>query len=225
MNVRNRLGDQGFTLVEVTIALTISGAIIGTIIMFMMSSLTNFATATTRGYLQDQAQLGLDVINNDIRLAGSADSRNRWQDNNAPSAPGDLLSWTGGANTLILATAAENSNGAILFSDPSQYVSHKNNTIYYANDGVVYKRVLANSVAGNKARTSCPQASASSACPGDRPVFENVTNFAVRYLDGLNNQVVPEDARSVEVSVTLQERKYGRDITVSQTTRTVFRND
>lgn len=220
-----KLSSKGFTLVEVTIALTISGAIIGTIIMFMMSSLTNFATTTTRGYLMDQAQLGLDVLNNDIRLAGSADLHNRWQDSNAPGAPGNLLSWTGNNTTLILATAAEDPAGSILFSDPSQYVSHKNNSIYYLNNGTLYKRTLAASVTGNKARTSCPPPSATDTCPADRAILENVTNFSVRYLDGSNNTVIPENARSVEASITLQERKYGRDITVSQTTRTVFRNE
>lgn len=220
-----RLNSRGFTLVESIIALVVSSAIITVLVVFTISSITNFSTATTRAYLLDQAQLGLDVIKNDIRLSASADQANRHPDNHAPDAPDDLFSWQGDNQTLILATAVEDEAGNILFADPSEYISHKNNSIYYLDGGSLYKRVLAADVEGNKAVTTCPPAAASSSCPADRLILENVDSLTLSYRDGEDNAVAPANARSVEVAVTLRQTKFGRDIEVSYQSRMVFRND
>ncbi len=217
--------QHGFTLVELTIALSVVGILSLIVMNFFTNALLQNADGNARANLLSEAHQALDLANSDIRLSATADQNNRWQDNYAPGAPGDLLSWASDGDTLVLATAAENQAGTILFEDAGQYISWKNNNIYFVNNRTLYKRILAASVSGNKAVTSCPAASASPACPADRELLHDVESFTVRYLDGENQEVIPTDARSVELEVELKAKVYGNDVLAAYTTRTVFRND
>ncbi|MCA9330829.1 hypothetical protein KC957_02170, partial [Candidatus Saccharibacteria bacterium] len=136
------------------------------------------------------------------------------------------FSWTSNSSTLVLATAAENSAGDILFSDASNYVSHKNNSVYFVSSGKLYKRVLAApNVTGNTAVTTCPAAAATSSCPADRLLLQNVEAFTVKYYDEQNQEVTPDNARSVELYVKLKVNRYPNSVLAEYKTRMVFRND
>ncbi len=216
------LGTKGYTLVEIIVVLAVTGLLATVVTTFFVSNLTGFANLSTRADLLSQAQVTLDAISADIRSSASADQNNRVEDYNAP---GGLLSWQASSTTLILATAAENSAGDILFADAARYISHKNNVIYYLNDKAVYKRVLGVQVAGNEAANGCSTISVVDVCPADKKILQDVTEFSVKYFNGENVEVAPEDARSVEVSTTLNQQKSRQNIDVSYKTRTVFRND
>lgn len=218
------LGQRGFTLVETMITLVMTGVLATTIIVFMISGLRTYGKATSKAYLISQAQSGVERISNDILLSANADENNRIEDNYSPGAPTNLLSWQSDADTLILATAAEDNSRNILFADASQYITHKNNVIYFLDGKVLRKRTLAANIANNRAITSCPASVATTSCPADRVILENVSSFVVTYRDHLNQSVPPEDARSVEVAVTLDDKKYATT-TVNYKTRTVFRNE
>lgn len=217
--------QRGFTLVEVLTTLLVAGIVITILMTFAMTSLVQYAIAETRAGLLGEMQLSLDIANNDIRLSASADENNRYPDSNAPGAPTNLYSWQSNSNTLVLAKAAADTGGNIMFDDPLNYISVKDNVIYFVANGTLYKRVIAAPVDNNNAVTTCPPASATSSCPADRRLLDNVTNFSVRYLDSQNNEVTPPNARSIELSATTSQEKYGRDVSVSYTTRMVFRND
>jgi prepilin-type N-terminal cleavage/methylation domain-containing protein len=216
----------GFTLVEVTVALTMAGILIAIILGFMVNSLTQYSITGARAELLNEAQIALDIAANDIRLSANADANNRWDDPNGPGAPGNLLSWESDQDTLILATAAENAAGEILFSDATNYISHKNNSIYFVNGDKLYKRVLAApNVTGNTAVTSCPANAATSSCPADRLLLQNVDSFSVKYYNEQNQEVVPDEARSVELYVQLKVIRYPESVLAEYKTRMVFRND
>lgn len=218
--------SAGFTLVEVIVSLTVAGVLVGIIMGFMINSLTQYGIAGARAELLNEAQIALDIAANDIRLSANADANNRWPDNNAPNAPSDTFSWTSNSSTLVLATAAENSAGDILFSDASNYVSHKNNSVYFVSSGKLYKRVLAApNVTGNTAVTTCPAAAATSSCPADRLLLQNVEAFTVKYYDEQNQEVTPDNARSVELYVKLKVNRYPNSVLAEYKTRMVFRND
>lgn len=216
--------QSGMTLVELTVSMVISGLVVAAILGFMTSNISTSAVETARADLLSEAHVGLDRTANDIRLSTSADDNNRWQDDHAPSAPSDSFSWQSNSTTLILATSAEDTNGNILFEDALDYITVKNNIIYFVRDGVLYKRVLAAPTSGNKAKTTCPAASASASCPADTVVLQNVTSLTIKYFNGQNQQVTPTDARSIELSVSLSRNRFGKPITASYTTRMVFRN-
>lgn len=222
---RRTTGQTGFTLIEVLVAMTVSAILIGIIIAFMLNSLTRYGVAGARAELLNEAQIALDITTNDIRLSANADKNNRWDDDNAPDAPDNKLSWQSDAHTLVLATAAQDASGNIIFSDPAKYISQKNNSIYFVRDGNLYKRVLAAPVAGNTARTTCPEAVASTTCPADKKLLGNVDTFTVRYYNDQNQEVNADEARSVELYVKLRVQRYPESVVAEYTTRMVFRND
>lgn len=216
--------QDGFTLAEVMVALVVASIVIGVLMNFAVNNIVNFALAQARSDSIGQTQNALDIVSNDIRLSASADEQNRWPDTFAPQAPSNEFSWHSNSDTLVLATVAEDEDRTILFADPAHYISHKNNSIYFVQDGTLFKRVLAAPEADNRARTSCPRTESDESCPADRALVDGVTVFTVRYYDAENNQVAPANARSVEIELTVATRKYGRDVSITRTIRTVFRN-
>jgi Tfp pilus assembly protein FimT len=217
--------NKGFTTVELTIAVSTITILIITVLVFFATNLRQFVIANERADLLNEAQITLESINEDIRLSAAADENNRWEDEHAPD-PSNMFSWQSDSHTLILATAALDSSGNILFSDPSQYISWKNNHIYYLNGDVLYRRTLAAPVEGNTAVTTCPPADANPGCPPDRVMLNSkVDKFIVRYIDGNNNEVPPTDARSIELEIGISRRAFGQKISAEYKTRMVFRND
>lgn len=217
-----KLQESGYTLVEVTIALVVTGVLIFSILNFTTNTLVQYSETEARSSLLSEAQTALDIANNDIRLSASADQNNRWEDDNAP---GDVYGWESDGNTLVLATAAEDGNGEILFADPSEYISEKNNIVYFVDNGSLYKRVIAAPVSGNSATTTCPAAEATAGCPADKELLDDVNSFSVDYLDDAGNEVAPTSARSVELNLELYTEEFSKPISVNYTTGMVFRND
>lgn len=214
--------SKGYTVAELAIALSVTSILIIIIIGFMTSSLTQYTTDTTRANLLNSAQVGFDVATSDIRLSANADQNNRWPDSNAP---GGDFSWSSDSDTLVLARAAEDEDGNIIFADPAEYISYKNNVVYFLENGTLYKRTIAGPDAANTAVTTCPAASANASCPADRVILENVIAFEVRYYDEQDQTVSPAEARSIELNARLEKEQFGQPVTVDYTTRMVFRND
>ena len=220
-----RAAQAGFTLVEVIVAISVTTLMLLVIADYMMRNLQTSTLETARGDIQREIQLSLDSVANDVRLSANADQNNRNPDANSPGAPTNQYSWTSNASTLVLATAATTSNDAIIFSDPANYVTTKNNIVYFVSNGTLYKRILAASVSGNGTKTTCPAAKVTALCPGDKQLLNNVTAFSVAYLDGSNASVAPTNARSVELSITASRSLYKKVQSASYITRMVFRND
>lgn len=218
-----RQAQAGMTLVELTITMVLITVVSLSMAVFVLNGVRTYATAAAKSDLLAQAQTASDRIAADIMLAASADHNNRVADQ-YPPVTGNPTSWQSNANTLILATAVENTSGNIVYADASNYVSHKNNVIYYVKDKTLHRRVLAAAVTGNKSRTTCPPANATSGCPADSVVLTDVVSVTFSYRDHLNQSVVPDEARSVEVAVVLQ-RKNDVKTKTTYTTRTVFRNE
>lgn len=218
------LDQSGITLVELLIALLLTTAISGLIISFSVDKLQQSSEQTVKYDLLSNAETGLNRIANDIRLATSADDNNRWSDPHAPNAPTDDFSWQSNSNTLVLAIAAQTSNHTIIFDDAHDYISAKNNVIYYLSGTSLYRRVLAATNSGNAAVTTCPPGSASASCPADADVLDNVSAFSVQYYGSDGSVATPTTAHSIQLSVTLLQHKYNHDITAQYATRMVFRN-
>jgi hypothetical protein len=176
-----------------------------------------------RDSLLKETELSLDLMSQDVRLSANADENNRWPDSNAPG--GNQYGWQSTASTLVLATAAQDNSRNVIFSDAKNYITQKNNVVYFVQDGTLYKRTIAAPVAGNSAVTTCPPASASSGCPADKELLHDVTVFQVSYLNGQNQAVAPTDARSIQVHVTVSKSVFKKPVTADYTTRMVFRND
>lgn len=218
--------ESGFTLVELVTSITLIGILSTIVVAFGVNGLANYNVSYNRGILLDQSYLGLRSISEIILQSASADDNNRIEDSNGPGAPGNLFGWQSDGDTLVLATAAEDTSGNIIFQDESQYISYKNNVIYYLDGTSLKRRILAADVPDNKAVTTCPEEAASESCPADDlTVFENVASFIVKYYDSQNQEVTPSNARSIGLEINMSKEVQGRNITASYETRTVFRND
>ncbi|MCA9309072.1 hypothetical protein KC973_01730 [Candidatus Saccharibacteria bacterium] len=220
-----RINISGMTITELLVTCVVVSIMSVVIVDFLGNWTKQHAISETRSTLLAEAQTALDTVTDAVRLSAAADQNNRWEDDNAPDAPSDLLSWASNADTLVLASAVEDTSGNIIFSDPLNYTSQKNNQIFFVNNGVLYRRILAAPEGDNALATSCPESAATASCPADRNLAESVTNFSVKYYDGSNQEVIPTDARSVELSITLGTTKYDQQISETYSTRMVFRND
>lgn len=219
MRLRNQ---TGFTAVEVLVAVSVTALVVMVISNFMMRSIQSSTLETTQANILREIQLTLDAVANDVRLSGNADQNNR---NSDPNGPGGQFGWTSDADTLVLAKAAITSDRTIIFSDPSNYVTTKNNVVYFVTNGTLYKRTIAANVAGNSTKTTCPSNKVTSTCSEDRIMLRNVQQFNVTYLNGSSQSVSPTDARSVEIRLTAGHTQYRQTQSASYTTRMVFRND
>lgn len=214
--------QTGFTLVELTAATVITGILILIVMGFTVNSFVQISIDSARSDLLREAQISLDTITQDIRLSSNAYENNSISD---PNAPGGTNEWTASNNVLILATAAQDRDRNIIFADPLHYTSEKNNKIYFVQNSTLYRRTLAANVPNNAASTTCPETKANSSCPLDSKLAKDVQTFSIKYFDGNNQEVPPNQARSVEVALVLQTAKYGKQITAEYKTRTVFRNE
>lgn len=217
-----RLQSAGFTLVELAVATAVAGILILVIMSFTINSFAQMSITEARGDLLREAQFSLDTLTEDARLSSNSYADTVILDPNAPSAS---QKWQGDASTLILATAAQDANRNILFADPLQYSSHKNNKVYFVKDNTLYRRTLAANVPNNALKTTCPRAEISNSCPGDSMLAHNVSEFSVKYFDSSGEEVPVEQARSIQATLKLSIYKYDRDITAEYKTRTVFRNE
>lgn len=220
-----RSNQAGFTITEVLIATVIVASIVTVITAFALTTLRSYSINSARAEILNDANLAVEVINRDIRLSAKADKNNRWDDAYAPDAPSNRFSWGSTSNTLVLAAVATDQDSDIIFTDATNYISVKNNHIYYVANGELRRRVLAADVADNSASTTCPPEQANEECRADSVFAENVTDFSVSYYDIQGEETVPDNARSIEVTLRLTQERYGQDVTIEQNSRMVFRND
>lgn len=216
------MNQRGFTLVEMLITITLVSILSLLMANFIANWLQISDLSQARTNLLSNAQNALDTVTNDIKLSGGADQNNRWPDANAP---GNEFGWESNSSVLVLAKVATTADNNVIFSDPTQYVTEKDNIVYYVADKKLYRRVIAADDPNTAAVTTCPQATASESCPADSKVGEDITAFSATYYDANDQVVTPDEARAVQLSVTVSQTKGGEDITASYTTRMVFRNE
>ena len=218
--------QTGFTLSELIVAVSITSLLLIGIMTFLISSLADNSVKEAKADLLREAQLTLDALVKDARLSAGVDEANTITDSNSPNAEATYgRGWESNASTLILTRSAEDSNRNILFQDANRYITEKDNVIYFTNDRTLYKRTFAAEVTDNRRKTSFPSNSTTNDCPADVELVKNVDNFSIKYFDGMNNEVDPSQARSIEVALNLSANKFGKQVDANYTTRTVFRNE
>lgn len=216
--------QSGMTVPELVVAITVTALLSTVLLVFMTDNLRTSSKQFARQELLSDARIGLDKVANEIRRSSVTDSSNRWNDTHAPGAPLNPLSWTSNGTTLVLASSAVHTSGNVMFDDALNYVTLKNNVIFFTRDGILYRRTLAAPTPGNSAKTTCPAANASASCPADAIVMRNVSEFTVRYINADDAVVAPSDARAIELKITLSDDVFGEAVSASYTTRMVFRN-
>jgi len=222
MTIALKRHQNGFTLVELLLVMIIMGIVGLALTNFISTWLQTASISEARADLLNSAEIALDDVNNDIMLSGGVDQTNRWPDPNGPG--GNEYGWQSGDQTLILAKVATDSSGNPIFLDSSDYITQKDDVIYFLNGTTLYRRILASDSTNDSAITTCPASDATASCPPDTVIATDVTNWSVSYYNAENQIVTPADARSVQLSITLSEPYGNANISASYTTRMVFRN-
>lgn len=218
--------QKGFTLTELLISIAITSILLVGIMSFLVTTLADNSAQKAKADLLRETQLTLDAMTKDIRLSANANETNSVIDYNSPDAVATSgLGWASNENTLVLSKSVEDEDRNIIFQDETHYITEKNNIVYFTDNGNLYKRTLAVEVDNNRSTTSCPESIATEECPKDVRLVQNVESFQLRYFDGLNNEVNPDLARSVEATLVLSVIKYNQEIRADYTTRMVFRNE
>ncbi len=213
--------NRGFTLIELLVVMIVMSILSLSLSAFITNWLVAAGQANADSGLMTDAETALDQATTDIALSGGVDQTNRWPD---PNGPGGQYGWQSGSQTLILAHIATNSSGNAIYIDSSDYITLKDDYIYYLSGTTLYRRILASGIDGDTAVTTCPPSLATSTCPADMVVATGVTSWNVSYYDANNTIVAPSSARSVQLSITLSTTYDGHTVNATYTTRMVFRN-
>ncbi len=137
----------------------------------------------------------------------------------------------GGWNTsntnfvIIIAVPAVDASGQYIIN-PDTGNPYNNELVYYRQQTRLYKRTLANTAAlANKARTSCPPASATETCPSDRLLTEHGKSFTFTLYDQDDNPTTTAtSARSIRINLGLERDTFGTPITFDNSIRVTLRN-
>jgi type II secretory pathway pseudopilin PulG len=219
--VKNQ-NTHGFTITELVLSITISGILAIALFTATFYYYVNAAQSETATNLALESQTILTQLTEDIRLADSIASTNAISD---PNGPGGGWTTSDPSNILIIESPAITSTRDIIYNS-STGSPYRNEYIYFMGGTAMYKRVLANSSAtSNIARTTCPAASAGPTCPPDRLFSSNVSNLTFTFYDASDATTAnATSARSVVLSVNMSKKAFGKNVTLSNSTRVTLRN-
>lgn len=203
-----RSSQAGFSLLELLIAMAVSSILLLVGGTFVGQGTININADLNKTLVQTDTQTAVNSIARVIKSARSVQAQNTQPDPNSPGGAGNHYGWSGVAGTnatLILAVPSRDSSGNLLYIDALHTNLYTDDVIYYfdATTKKLFKRTIANAVAGNAARTTCPPALASTSCPADSVVVQDVANLATTYYDADNVEVAtPSGTESVGYTLT-----------------------
>ena len=214
--------QAGFTLVEVTVAVTVMAIVA----IIFLGVVTNYLVIISRNNelsemtLTSQNLLRTTVEN--LRFGDGVRQTNSISDVNAPS---------GGWNTsntnfvIILAVPAVDMSKNYIV-DPATGSPYMNELVYYKNGTTLMKRTLANpSATGTTINTSCPVMLATPTCPADVQLATYVSSMVFKLYDqDAVLTATPSLARSVDITLTMQRNAPGNPINVTNSIRVTLRN-
>ncbi len=213
---------RGFTLVELTVVISVT-AVIAVVFLYVISNY--FVTITRNNELADMtinSQNLLRTTVENIRFGNGVETTNTISDPNAPS---------GGWNTsntsfviVIPVPAVDTSKNYII--DPNTGSPYMNELVYYKSGSTLMERILANpSATGNRLHTSCPAGLASPTCRADPQLATFVSSMTFTLYDQDAVQTAdPTDARSVNITLTMQRNAPVSPLSLSTNIRVTLRN-
>lgn len=214
--------QSGFTIVELNITMTLMAIVA----VSFLAIFTNFLVASSRTNatieMTSESQNLLRVMVEELRYGAGVRQTNTITDPNGPGG-----GWNTGNASFVIITAvpAQDSTNQYII-DPVTGGPYLNEFVYYKSGNELYKRTLAHpSATGNKLKTSCPAASASSSCPADRELAENIDTMSFTLYDQDNTLTTNAvNARSVKIDLSLRKKTFGQALTFDNSIRITLRN-
>jgi prepilin-type N-terminal cleavage/methylation domain-containing protein len=216
------LEQAGFTIVEMLVAIALM-AIIG--IVFLGLSVNYFVVISRNNALAEMTVSSQNLLRStveNIRFGDGVRQINQISDANAPFG-----GWsTSNTNfVIIIAVPALNTSHQYII-DASTGSPYMNELIYYKSGTTLMERKLANTNAtGNTLATTCPPASATTACSADIQLAKYVNSMVFTLYDQDNNQTNNSTlARSVKISLNMQRNAPGNPINLTTNMQVTLRN-
>lgn len=214
--------QTGFTLVELTLAVSIMG-IIGVVFIGIVSNY--FVVITRNSQLTEMTVNSQNLLRStveNIRYGDGVRQTNQITDANAP---------TGGWNTnnssfvIIIPIPALTQDHAYII-DPATGSPFMNELVYYKNGKTLMERKLGNpNAVGNSLRTTCPVNLANTSCTADPVLATYVSSMVFTLYDQNSVQSVTTSlARSVNITLNMQRDAPGNPLTLTTTIRVTLRN-
>lgn len=214
--------QAGFTIAELIIAITAGTVVALSVLSVTLFFLADMMATNAETQLTLEAQNINRLIVEDLRTSTRILSSNSITDANAPSG-----GWTTSQpnHILIVSNPSTNSANEFIFNTDSGE-PYQDELIYYTVDSNLYKRTLANPAATNNSKqTSCPEAVATASCPADRLLSTNFSQMDFSFFDQDNNPTTTiSAARSIDMTINLQQSVFGRMPTAKNEIRITLRN-
>ncbi len=222
MSDNTKYSQSGFTVAELLITTAIAGIVLIAISSFMLSFYGGIIATNTEAKLAVESQAILQNIVEELRVSSGVRATNTITDTNAPGG-----AWTTSNDDLILIISTPVLNDSNDFeTSPVTGSPYQNEIVYFAQNGALFKRTLANTnAAENDIVTSCPQASSTPSCPPDVKMTDNFEDMSFEFYD--QDDVITSDlptARSIKLTIDMLKKTYGRTITFRNTIRITLRN-
>lgn len=217
-----RQDRRGITIVELLMVTAIAGLLVVSVMSVTFVFYGDIIRGNQQARLAVESQNILRNIVEELRLSSGIRANNSIADSNAPGG-----GWTTSNENLILIISTpvlDASNDFV--TDPVTGSPYQNEIVYFANGGILYKRILANPDAtGNTLKTSCPAASASASCPADVKMSENFETMHFIFYDqddAITTTLTA--AKSIELTIEMLRRSFGQVIEFDNRIRITLRN-
>ncbi|HET9850162.1 MAG TPA: hypothetical protein VFP35_00835 [Candidatus Saccharimonadales bacterium] len=219
----NNSSSSGFTIVE----LMVITAVTAILAVSFLSALTNYYLVIARNNASIDLTVGsqnlLRTTVEALRVGGGVRQTNTITDPNAPAG-----GWTTSNSNFVIVIASpalDSSRNYII--DPSTGNPYMNELVYYKNGSSLMQRSLSNpNATGDTLKTSCPAALASASCPADKDLADYVNSMVFTLYDqdaALTTD--PAQAKSIDISLTMQRDSLGAPIKLTNDIRVTLRNN
>jgi type II secretory pathway pseudopilin PulG len=218
-NIKN---SAGFTIVELTITVVVAAILLGTLFTVTFWFYGNTIQNSTQARLAVESQNILRTIVEELRVASSIRPQNLITD---PHAPDGQWTTSNESLVLIISTPVINGDNEFVVNEDTGN-PYQNELVYYAIDGLLYKRFLANPNAdGNLFTTSCPPEEADSSCPADVKLSDYFRDMHFTFYDQDDSETgTLTSARSVRMVIEMERAAFGRSIEFQNDIRMTMRN-
>lgn len=217
-----RASQAGFTLVELTVSVTVF-AIIG--VVFLGLTANYFVIITRNNELSEMTLNSQNLLRTTVENLRFGDGIRQTNQISDPNAPAGGWNTNNSSFVIVIAVPALDSSHNYII-DPSTGSPYMNELVYYKDGTNLMERKLANpSAAGNTLVTTCPASHTSPSCPADTELANYVSSMTFVMYDQDSAQTGdPTLARSIRINLTMERNAPGEPLDLNTSTQVTLRN-
>ena len=200
-----RKTSDGFTIVEMIVAVTVSTFMLVAIVGFIVTLIQQYGVSSQRNTLTTNLQAATSRINDDIRKSVAVLPTNQTDD---PNGPSPTTRWSSKVDQLVLGQKPTLADGTLIDTEALDSV------VYYLKERSLYRRVVAASTTPSNSISTITCGTTANGCPDDVKVAENVDSIAFTYRNNANAVISysPNAVTNVSFAIKLTTEQSGQTI-------------